>query len=180
VASSVTVTGTRGALTCDLVRSILVGAANPGTDALEKVLNPIVEGLQLISRTTRSVGARVCGGVSYPGLAETIEAFYRAVADGGVSPTSPEHLLRVTGVFEELVGHIHAAVKTALRPGADTWVGPYGQGRGAARVSAPWHPTPGPRSRDRRSRLSAEISRALGRPRHRPRRQRTMRTSAHG
>jgi len=50
------------------------------------VLNPIVEGLQLISRTTRSVGARVRSGVSYPGLAEMIDAFYGAVVRGGESP----------------------------------------------------------------------------------------------
>jgi predicted dehydrogenase/nucleoside-diphosphate-sugar epimerase len=109
VASSITLSGTRGTLTCDLVRSILVGAANPGTEALEKVLNPIVEGVQLISRTARSVAGRVRNGVSYPGLAEMIGAFYGAVVAGGDSPVSPEHLLRVTGAFEELVAHIHAA-----------------------------------------------------------------------
>jgi predicted dehydrogenase/nucleoside-diphosphate-sugar epimerase len=118
VASSMTVTGTRGSLTCDLVRSILVGAANPGTDALEKVLNPIVEGLQLITRTTRSVGARVRHGVSYPGLAEMIDAFYGAVLHGGDSPVSPGHLLRVTGVFEELVAHIHAATSASVAHGS--------------------------------------------------------------
>jgi hypothetical protein len=84
VASSVTLTGTHGALTCDLVRSILIGAANPGTEAIEKVLNPVVEGLQLISRTARSVGARVRTGVSYPGLAEMIDAFYGAVLHGAI------------------------------------------------------------------------------------------------
>jgi predicted dehydrogenase/nucleoside-diphosphate-sugar epimerase len=147
VASSLTVSGTRGALMCDLVRSIVVGAANPGTEALEKVLNPIVEGLQLISRTTRSVGARVRGGVSYPGLAEMIDAFYGAVAHGGESPVSPDHLLRVTGIFEELVAHIDAA--TPARPRA-----------GARLPAAPPIAVTGARGF-----LGAEISRALGRVR---------------
>jgi hypothetical protein len=29
------------------VRSVVVGSANPGTEALEKVLNPMIEGVQL-------------------------------------------------------------------------------------------------------------------------------------
>jgi predicted dehydrogenase/nucleoside-diphosphate-sugar epimerase len=150
VASSITVTGTRGALTCDLVRSILIGAANPGTEALEKVLNPIVEGLQLISRTTRSVGARVRSGVSYPGLAEMIDAFYGAVVHGGDSPISPEHLLRVTGVFEELVAHIHAATPAAVAHDVPTTA--------SVDVAAPPVAVTGARGF-----LGAEISRALGR-----------------
>jgi predicted dehydrogenase/nucleoside-diphosphate-sugar epimerase len=109
VASSLTLTGTGGALTCDFVRSIVVGAANPGTEALEKVLNPMVEGVQLLSRTAVSVGRRVLSGASYPGLAELIEAFYRAVATGGASPVPPGHLLRVTDLFEELVAKVEAA-----------------------------------------------------------------------
>jgi predicted dehydrogenase/nucleoside-diphosphate-sugar epimerase len=147
VASSITLTGTRGALTCDLVRSIVVGAANPGTDALEKVLNPIVEGLQLISRTTRSVGARVRSGVSYPGLAEMIDAFYGAVVRGGESPVSPGHLLRVSGLFEELVAHIDAATPVTPRKFARPETPPPVAVTGA------------------RGFLGAEISRALGRVR---------------
>jgi len=147
VASSITLTGTRGALTCDLVRSIVVGAANPGTDALEKVLNPVVEGVQLIARTTRSVGARVCGGVSYPGLAEMIDAFYAAVVRGGDSPVSPDHLLRVTSIFEALVGHIDAATPRT------------------ARVAPAPKDAPLPVVTGARGFLGAEIARALGRVR---------------
>jgi nucleoside-diphosphate-sugar epimerase len=143
VASSITLSGTGGALTCDLVRSIVVGAANPGTEALEKVLNPIVEGVQLVSRTARSVGARVRSGVSYPGLAEMIGAFYGAVAHGGDSPVSPEHLLRVTSIFEALVAHIDAATPA---PAARR-----------LRAAAPSIVVTGARGF-----LGAEISRALG------------------
>ena len=45
IASSITLVGTQGSLSCDFVRSIVVGAANPGIAALEKVLNPVVEGI---------------------------------------------------------------------------------------------------------------------------------------
>ena len=161
VASSITVTGTRGALTCDLVRSIIVGAANPGTEALEKVLNPIVEGLQLMSRTTRSVGARVRGGVSYPGLAEMIDAFYGAVIHGGDSPISPEHLLRVTGIFEELVAHIDAATTVSVAHGVSAAASlRAGAAREGVNAAAPPVAVTGARGF-----LGAEISRALGRVR---------------
>ena len=102
IASTVTLTGTRAAFTADLVRSIVVGAGNPGTEALEKVLNPCVEGLQLVSRTVGSVARRLRSGVSYPGLRELIGAFYRAAANGAPPPIEPRHLLRVTELFEAL------------------------------------------------------------------------------
>ena len=75
VASTLTVTGTRGSLTADFVRSMATGAGNPGTEALEKMLNPIVEAAQLSSRTVLSLGRRLLSGGSYPGLAEVMEAF---------------------------------------------------------------------------------------------------------
>ncbi len=111
VASSLTVAGTRGSLTCDFVRSIVVGSANPGTEALEKILNPFAEGAQLMSRTAVGLGRRLRSKASYPGLTQLIEAFYRAVATGGVSPVPPEHLLRVTGIFEELAARIDSAAR---------------------------------------------------------------------
>jgi predicted dehydrogenase/nucleoside-diphosphate-sugar epimerase len=115
IASSLALTGTRGSLTCDLVRSIVVGAGNPGEEALEKVLNPIVEGAQLMARTALSIGRRAVTGISYPGLAELVGAFYGAIERGEPSPVSPQHLLRVTSVFEDLVARIDAAAN-APRP----------------------------------------------------------------
>jgi predicted dehydrogenase/nucleoside-diphosphate-sugar epimerase len=115
VASSLTVIGTRGSLTCDFVRSTVVGAANPGTEPLEKVLNPLVEGAQLVSRTVRSTVGRVRSSAAYPGLRDLIGAFYRAIESRGPSPVSPAHLLRVTGVFEELVARIECAARQPRR-----------------------------------------------------------------
>jgi predicted dehydrogenase/nucleoside-diphosphate-sugar epimerase len=106
IASTLTVTGTRGSLTADFVRSMAIGAGNPGTEALEKILNPIVEAAQLGSRTTLSLGRRLVSGVSYPGLAELIGAFYQAVHDGAPAPVSPAHLTTVTGLFEALANQI--------------------------------------------------------------------------
>lgn len=113
IASSLTLTGTRGSLTCDFVRSIVVGAGNPGTQVLEKLLNPVIEGTQLLSGTVRSVIDRVRSSTGYPGLSELIDDFYRAVASGGPSPVSPAHLLAVTELFEQLVARIDAAARGA-------------------------------------------------------------------
>lgn len=117
VASSLTVTGTHGSATCDFVRSIVIGAGNTGTEALEKILNPMVEGAQLISRTAASLGRRLRAGGSYPGLAELIDAFYAAAAARSRSPLTPDHLLRVTGLFERLVARVESA---ACRPGTSS------------------------------------------------------------
>jgi len=113
IASYLTVTGTHGSLTCDFVRSMVIGAANAGTEPLEKILNPVVEGWQLASRTALSLGRRARSGIAYPGLASLIDAFYGAVARGERSPIPPEHLLRVTGIFEQLVERIEAAAYPA-------------------------------------------------------------------
>jgi predicted dehydrogenase/nucleoside-diphosphate-sugar epimerase len=115
IASSLTITGTRGAVSCDFVRSIVTGAGNPGTEPLEKILNPVLEGAQLCSRTAASVARRVVAGGSYPGLAELIGAFYTAVATRGSSPVTPSHLLRVTQVFQQLTARIEAAADRATR-----------------------------------------------------------------
>ena len=114
IASFMTVVGTRGALTCDFVRSIVIGTANDGTQPLEKILNPAVEGWQLASRTAVSLGRRLRAGAAYPGLSALIEEFYRAVAREQRSPISPEHLLQVTAIFEQLVERIEAATSAAM------------------------------------------------------------------
>jgi len=109
IASSLAITGTRGSLTCDFMRSIVVGAGNSGTEALEKVLNPFVEGAGLARRAAVSTIKRITSGTSYAGLPQIIDAFYQAVANGRPSPVSPDHLLQVTRVFEPLAAGIDAA-----------------------------------------------------------------------
>lgn len=119
VASTLTLSGTEGSLSCDFVRSIVFGVANPGTEALEKVLNPVAEGAQIMGRSALSLARRLYSRTSYPGLPELVGAFYRAVATGGASPVSPDHLLRVAGLFEDLVGRIEAAARRSR----STWRG---------------------------------------------------------
>jgi predicted dehydrogenase/nucleoside-diphosphate-sugar epimerase len=150
VASSLTITGTRGALTCDFVRSTIVGAANPGVAALEKVLNPMVEALQLAGRTAHSVVRRVATGISYPGLAELIGAFYHAIEHGAPSPITPTHLLRVATTFETLAAAVDEGVAAA----------PAAAAAAPARASAPLVAVTGARGF-----LGGEIARALDRVR---------------
>jgi predicted dehydrogenase/nucleoside-diphosphate-sugar epimerase len=127
IASSLTLTGTDGSLTCDFMRSMIVGAANSGTEALEKILNPVAEGAQLAARSGWSLARRLRSSTNYNGLPELIGAFYRAVATGGASPVSPDHLLIVARVFEDLVARIDAAALSRLpspRPQRDRAAGP--------------------------------------------------------
>jgi predicted dehydrogenase/nucleoside-diphosphate-sugar epimerase len=119
IASTLSLSGTGGTLTADFVRATLIGAGNPGEAALEKVANPLVEGWQMGWRTVGSVARRVLSGGDYPGLAELLGDFYQSVAGGESSPVSPEHLARVTSVYEELaraVARAEAAEPETLAP----------------------------------------------------------------
>ena len=113
VASTLTITGTHGSLTCDFVRSMVIGAGNAGTRPLEKILNPAVEGSQMIARTGAALARRVRAGGAYPGLDVLIGDFHRAILDHRRSPIPPVHLLDVTALFEQLVSRIETA---ACRP----------------------------------------------------------------
>ncbi len=113
VASSLSVYGAGGGFTADFVRAMVIGAGNPGTEALEKIANPIVEGWQLGWRTVRSLSKRLMSGGDYPGLAELLGAFYESAAGRGAPPMSAEHLDRVTRVYEQLAETIRASVGTS-------------------------------------------------------------------
>jgi predicted dehydrogenase/nucleoside-diphosphate-sugar epimerase len=115
VASTLTITGAQGTLSADFVRGIVVGAGNEGTGPLEKVINPFLEGAQLIWRSAVSLGRRLLGGGGYPGLAELLGDFYRAVAAGGPPPLSVEHLRWVTAVYEALASEVWSAAERAAR-----------------------------------------------------------------
>jgi predicted dehydrogenase/nucleoside-diphosphate-sugar epimerase len=106
IASSLTLAGTGGSLTCDFVRSVVLGTANTGTAPLEKILNPVAEGAQLMSRTTGSLARRLRTGIAYPGLRELIDEFHVAAGRGMPSPVPPSHLMAVTEIFEELAAEI--------------------------------------------------------------------------
>jgi len=123
VASTLSVSGQGGTLTADFVRATVVGTGNPGTEVLEKIANPLVEGWQHGWRTVASVAKRVLRGGDYPGLAELIGAFYEAVASGTESPISPVHLNRVTAIYERLAREIRRSAADRSRPASSVPVG---------------------------------------------------------
>src|SRR6185437_3616427 len=86
---------------------------NPGTGPLEKAANPLLEGWQTALRGTLGVVRHVVRGGDYPGLAELIGEFYASVAGGGPSPVSPDHLQRVTAVYEDLAANVGSAAQPA-------------------------------------------------------------------
>lgn len=117
IASLLSISGAGGTRTADFLRSSVIGAANPGTSPLEKAANSLVEARQLAVRSSIGVAGRILRP-DYPGLAELIGDFYAAVARadaGGISPVSPEHLERVTALFEELTANIRGAAPTTAR-----------------------------------------------------------------
>ncbi|HEY6854509.1 MAG TPA: Gfo/Idh/MocA family oxidoreductase, partial [Gemmatimonadales bacterium] len=110
IASALTVIGTGGTLTADFVRAIVIGAGNPGTSPIEKIVNPFLEAGQIAGRSAVSLARRFLGGGDYPGLVELLDDFYAAAARGGRSPLSVDHLRRVTTIHEQLTARIwHAA-----------------------------------------------------------------------
>jgi predicted dehydrogenase/nucleoside-diphosphate-sugar epimerase len=114
IVSLLSISGTGGTLVADFLRTSVVGAANPGVEPLEKAVNPLVEGWQLTVRSAGGVLRRVLRGAGYPGLAELIGAFYAAVESGGPSPLAPDHLKRVTALYEELAANVHGAAERAV------------------------------------------------------------------
>jgi predicted dehydrogenase/nucleoside-diphosphate-sugar epimerase len=130
IASWLTVVGTEGSLTCDFARSMTVGVPNAGTEALEKLLNPMVDGAALVGRSAVSAYRRITSGTGYAGLAELIHAFHRAAANGTPSPVSPSHLLTVTALFEQLAARVNAACESmepASAPAVPARVGELGE-----------------------------------------------------
>jgi len=113
VASTLTVTGTEGSLTADFVRAISVGAANPGTSPVEKLLNPFVEARQIAWRSAVSLARRLLGGGDYPGVVELFTDFYAAAAGRGPAPLTEDHLRRVVVLHEELAGRVRRSVAPA-------------------------------------------------------------------
>ena len=124
ILSTLSVTGTGGTLTADFVRSVLVGTGNAGTSPVEKILNPLFEGWQLQWRSIRSLLRRVFAGGHYPGLAELLGAFYRAIATNTASPLTPSHLSSVTSAFEQVTAAIRESLPRRAVPAARRATGP--------------------------------------------------------
>ncbi|HEX4634239.1 MAG TPA: Gfo/Idh/MocA family oxidoreductase, partial [Gemmatimonadales bacterium] len=111
IVSTLTLAGGGGSLTADFIRGTVVGAGNSGTEALEKLGNPVVEAWQLATRSLAGVARRITGGVDYPGLSELIGEFHQAVTLRNPPPFPPEHLQNVTDLYEELAEAVRGSLK---------------------------------------------------------------------
>ena len=120
VASTLSVAGTGGTLTVDFMRATVLGAANAGTTPIEKAANPLIEGMQMVQGGVRGVARRLLSGDAYPGLVALLDEFYEAAGatPPRPAPFTPEHLRRVTAMYEELAAGIRASVTRVaiLRP----------------------------------------------------------------
>jgi nucleoside-diphosphate-sugar epimerase len=109
VESYLRLVGTNGLLVADFVRGTVQLLSGPGSSIIDKTLNPYRQARQLLFGTTRSLLLRVAHRqVSYPGLVEIFDAFYRAIQQRGEAPVSADNILSTVSVCER--------VADALRP----------------------------------------------------------------
>lgn len=109
VASTLSMTGANGTLVADFIRGAVTGVVNPGTTPIEKILNPALDGAGAAVRSLTGVVRRLLTHGEYPGLAVLLDRFYAAIRNGGTSPTSPDHLVRVVALYEDMVAMVRAA-----------------------------------------------------------------------
>jgi predicted dehydrogenase/nucleoside-diphosphate-sugar epimerase len=113
VESYLRVVGTNGVLHADFIRGTVQHLTGPGSSMIDKMLNPYRQARQLLFGTTRSLFLRVARRqVSYPGLAEIFDAFYRAIQQRGEAPVSADNIVSTVSICER--------VAEALKPAAAT------------------------------------------------------------
>jgi predicted dehydrogenase/nucleoside-diphosphate-sugar epimerase len=96
VDSYVKVVGTRGSVTLDYVRGIVVPSLGVGS-TIDKILDPYSRAIATAGGSTSSLARRFFKKQrSYPGLADAFAAFYDHVATGAPAPVSASNIARTT------------------------------------------------------------------------------------
>jgi len=96
VDSYVKVVGTRGSITLDYVRGIVVPSLGAGS-TIDKILDPYSRALATAGGSTGSLARRFFKKQrSYPGLADAFGAFYEHVSKGAPAPVSASNIARTT------------------------------------------------------------------------------------
>jgi len=136
VTSTVSLSGAGGTLIADTDRGNLLGIGNPGTAPLEKIANPVLEGLQASWGGVTSLARRFTRG-GYSGLSEILADFYLAVAANGTSPVTP-HNIRATVKLQALFAAdiLHSAVQQDAPRSDSPASAPRSRGSAAQRVAA--------------------------------------------
>lgn len=113
VESYLKIVGENGLIHADFVRGSVQQLIGPGTSIIDKMLNPYRQARQLVFGTTRSLSLRlVRRQVSYPGLAEIFEAFYRAIQGRGEAPVSDENIASTVSICERVAEELRASWPT--------------------------------------------------------------------
>jgi predicted dehydrogenase/nucleoside-diphosphate-sugar epimerase len=94
VDSYVKVVGTRGSITLDYVRGIVIPSLGTGS-TIDKILDPYSRALATAGGSTGSLARRFFKKQrSYPGLADAFAAFYNQITAGGPAPVSASNIAR--------------------------------------------------------------------------------------
>ena len=108
--------GSNGTAQADFVRGTVQRLIGPGISGIDKVLNPLRLGRQLLIGTTSAIARRVARRqLSYPGLAEVFRAFYESVRAEAPSPVSPDNILDTVTICEEIGQSLRTATQTDAR-----------------------------------------------------------------
>ncbi len=103
VESYLRIVGTNGSLHADFVRGTVQHLVGPGSSMIDKTLNPYRQARQLVFGTTRSLFLRVARRqVSYPGLVEIFDAFYRSIQQRAEAPVSADNIVSTVSVCERV------------------------------------------------------------------------------
>jgi predicted dehydrogenase len=114
VDSYVKVVGTRGSITLDYVRGIVVPSLGAGS-TIDKILDPYSRALATAGGSTGSLARRFFRKQrSYPGLSDAFAAFYDQVATGAPAPVSATNIARTTEICDIVRAELDQSQMRAL------------------------------------------------------------------
>ncbi|MBC7791064.1 MAG: Gfo/Idh/MocA family oxidoreductase, partial [Anaerolineae bacterium] len=115
VDSYVRIVGTRGALTLDYVRGIVIPQLGAGS-TIDKILDPYQRALATAGGSTGSLARRFLKKQrSYPGLAEAFASFYAHIDGEGPAPVAMANIERTVALCDQVRMHLDAKPRAAGR-----------------------------------------------------------------
>lgn len=116
VDSYVKVVGTRGTVTLDYVRGVVIPQLGQGS-TIDKIVDPYGRGLTIVGGSTASLARRFLKKQrSYPGLAEAFGAFYAQIAGAGEAPVSVDNIRNTVALCDRVRAALAASRASAGEP----------------------------------------------------------------
>lgn len=119
VDSYVKVVGTRGSITLDFVRGIIIPQLGQGS-TIDKILDPFSRAWRLGTGSAASLGRRLFKKQrSYPGLAEAFAAFYAQIRGGSRAPVSVDNIrntVALCDVVRDALEQSHPEARPPVTP----------------------------------------------------------------